>query len=153
MWYENTDGLGSFASEKPIMRGYSRSIHAADVDGDGDLDALSVGGGWDITWCQNSDGKGHFGGRPFTWAEGAGLHAADLDRDGDVDVLSSNGTYGGIAWFENADGRGDLVAAPECPGQDRDEARSRLPVRVDVHPRQDRFRPGLGKAGEVWRLP
>ena len=43
-WYENTDGAGSFGSQQVISTAAdsARSVFAADVDGDGDLDVLSA---------------------------------------------------------------------------------------------------------------
>ena len=55
-WYENTDGLGSFGSEQIITTDadHARSVYAADIDGDGNMDVLSASRGDDkIAWYKN----------------------------------------------------------------------------------------------------
>ena len=71
----------------------ARSVHAADLDGDGDLDV--VGAAYhqgEITWWRND------GGDPVAWTRfvvDSGLpyafavRAVDLDADGDLDILGS----------------------------------------------------------------
>jgi len=83
-------------------------VHAADIDGDGDMDVVSAyheAGA--IAWWEND------GGSPPEWtqhaiggeiAEPYSCHAADLDGDGDVDVLGVGYEDDVIAWWEN-DGR------------------------------------------------
>jgi hypothetical protein len=64
-WYENTDGAGSFAPTPQVISTAAdgaRSVFAADVDGDGDLDVLSASREDDkIAWYENTDGAGSFG--------------------------------------------------------------------------------------------
>ncbi len=89
-----------------------RDIKAADMDGDGNLDALATGGG-QIMWFKNTDGKGTFSSVPvivsstlFNLNVG---NAADLDGDGDLDVLvgaGSSSSNSEVAWFKNLDGKG-----------------------------------------------
>ena len=75
------------------------SVTAADMDGDGDLDVLSVSrGDSTLSWFENDGAaqpkfKEHvitntFRGHPF-------ISTADIDNDGDLDVIA------GIAWYEN----------------------------------------------------
>jgi hypothetical protein len=59
-WYENTDGAGSFGSQQVITTAAdgARSVFAADVDGDGDLDVLSASSDDDrIAWYENRGGQ------------------------------------------------------------------------------------------------
>jgi len=80
------------------------SVHAADVDGDGDVDVLGAGEGADaIAWWENTAGDG------IAWTErtvdgafwGAySVHAADVDGDGDVDVLGAALHADAITWWE-----------------------------------------------------
>ncbi len=111
-WYENLDGAGQFGSRRlitQVAKGAS-SVFAADVDGDGDTDALATSSLNDtIAWFENVDGAGAFGPerRISTAADGArSVVAADLDGDGDVDVLAASSLDDTIAWFENLDGAG-----------------------------------------------
>ena len=63
-WYENTDGAGHFGPQQVISTAAhaARSVFAADVDGDGDLDVLSASFLDDkIAWYENTDGAGSFG--------------------------------------------------------------------------------------------
>jgi hypothetical protein len=59
-WYENTDGAGGFGSQQIISTAADgpRSVFAADLDGDGDLDVLSASRRDDrIAWYQNQGGQ------------------------------------------------------------------------------------------------
>jgi len=111
-WYENTDGAGTFGSERVITSVAAGvvSIHAADVDGDGDLDVLSAS--WDddtIAWYENVDGLGAFGPRQVitTLARGANsVVAVDLDGDLDLDAVSGSHHDNIVSWYENTDGQG-----------------------------------------------
>ena len=82
----------------------ARSVYAADLDGDGDLDVLSASFNDDrIAWYEN-DGSGTFVSMQTitTSADGAqDVYAADLDGDGDYDILSASYNDDQIAWYEN----------------------------------------------------
>jgi cysteine-rich repeat protein len=128
-WYENSDGLGSFGPQQVISTSAigAESVHAADLDGDGDVDVLSASWSDDkIAWYENSDGLGTFGPQQVisTSADGAeSVHAADLDGDGDVDVLSASYGDDKIAWYENSDGHG-AFGAQQVISSSTDSARS-----------------------------
>jgi len=113
-WYENTDGFGSFGNQQVITTaaGGARSVYAADLDGDSDLDVLSASFDDDkIAWYENTDGKGTYGNQQVisTAANGPlSVYAADLDGDHDMDVLSASGYDDKIAWYENTDGFGSF---------------------------------------------
>lgn len=111
-WQENLDGLGAFGPVKVIssyVEGAS-SVFAADLDGDGDMDALaSAAVGNQITWHRNMDGAGNFD-PPLVISNNVefpySVFAANLDQDGDLDVLSASSKDNKIAWYENMDGLG-----------------------------------------------
>ena len=124
-WYENLGG-GEFPPERidelerVIEAGVvittdvdgARSVHAADLDGDGDPDVLSASSGDDkIAWYENLGGGEFSAQRVITTdADGAEtVHAADLDGDGDADVLyaawgTGVGNNAKVAWQENLGG-------------------------------------------------
>jgi sugar (glycoside-pentoside-hexuronide) transporter len=89
-----------------------RSVYAADINADGNMDALSASAEDDkIAWYQN-EGAGNFSAQKLitTEADGAeSVYAADLDADGDLDVLSASAEDDKIAWYEN-DGTGSFSA-------------------------------------------
>ena len=111
-WFPNTDGSGNFGPARTISISplETRSVFAADLDGDGDTDVLSASS-FDnaISWYQNTDGAGAFGAERVITTDAynaRAVFAADLDDDGDMDVLSASLDDDKIAWYENTDGAG-----------------------------------------------
>ena len=107
-WYEN-DGNANptwTAADIATSANRARSVFAADMDGDGDMDILSASYNDDtIAWYEN-DGNAN-----PTWtaadiatsADGAiSVFAADMDGDGDMDILSASAVDNTIAWYETA---------------------------------------------------
>jgi len=90
------------------------SVYAADVDGDGDLDALAAGEDVGaINWYENTLGDGsawlkHLVGGGFGLSQS--VYAADVDGDGDTDVLGTSVLLAEIAWWENTLGDGSVWA-------------------------------------------
>jgi len=86
----------------------SKSVFAADMDGDGDMDIVSSSDDWNtgkIKWHEN-DGSAD----PTLTSEniqafsGIGIvavFAADMDADGDMDIVSASEIPGTIGWSEN----------------------------------------------------
>ncbi len=112
VWFENTDGLGSFGPQQFITTAANPSyVHVADLDGDGDQDlvaAISVtpfGVEHTIAWYENLDGLGSFGPQQIVSSSADSAFPADLDRDGDQDLLAASLTNT-IEWYENLDGLG-----------------------------------------------
>ncbi len=112
-WWENTTGDGTAWTEHTVDDGAfdgAKSVYAADVDGDGDIDVLGAAAYVDaITWWENTVGDGS------AWTEhtvdgafyGAwSVYAADVDGDGDMDVLGAAVSADDIAWWENTTGDG-----------------------------------------------
>ncbi len=112
-WYENMSGLGDFGDEQVISTTVTEAyqVSANDLDGDGDMDVISLS--WEddkITWYENLDGQGDFGNEQIisTNADGSiPFYVSDLDSDGDMDILtiSADSEYN-IVWYENMDGQG-----------------------------------------------
>ena len=111
-WWENTTGDGTAWTEHTVDGAFdgARSVYAADVDGDGDMDVLGAASGAnEIAWWENTTGDGS------TWTEhsvvvafdGANsVYAADVDGDGDMDVLGAANEDDDITWWENTAGDG-----------------------------------------------
>ena len=108
-WYEN-DGAAVPNFSRHLVTTIAdgvRSVYAADVDGDGEMDVLSAETiGQTIAWYEN-DGAAvpHFSGHKVaSIAEHAdvwSIHAADMDGDGDMDVLAVSLFGSTIDWYEN----------------------------------------------------
>jgi len=74
----------------------ARSIFAADVDGDGDMDVLA--GHNNIFWYEN-DGSESFTPHTISTSAASSVYVVDLDGDGDMDVVGSSD--GSVNWYEN----------------------------------------------------
>jgi hypothetical protein len=119
-WYENVDGRGTFGPQRVItnLAGGARAVHAADLDGDGDMDVLSASGDIlrqvgdsKIAWYENLDGGASFGPQQLIASDVAGARfvtAADVDGDGDLDALSLSYYDDSILWHENTDAADDF---------------------------------------------
>ncbi|QBZ98258.1 T9SS type A sorting domain-containing protein [Flavobacterium sangjuense] len=112
-WYRNNGTATSFGSRLFISSAPSiTSVHAGDLDGDGDMDVASSTAGDDkIAWYQNTNGLGVFGTQQVltTTADNAQVvNIADVDGDGDKDVAFGSIDDQTIGWFENVDGAGSF---------------------------------------------
>ncbi|MDP8206215.1 MAG: FG-GAP-like repeat-containing protein [Candidatus Electryonea clarkiae] len=79
------------------------SVHAADLDGDDDMDILGAAYGDNkITWWEN-DGDEDFAEHDISDEFGGArsVHAVDLDDDGDMDVLGAAYSEDLFVWWEN----------------------------------------------------
>ena len=110
-WYENrlNEVAANFGPPQVISTAADgpRAVSAADVDGDGDTDIVSVSFYDDkVAWYENrlNEASVDFGPQQVisTAVDGPrSLATADIDRDGDVDVLSASRNDNKIAWYEN----------------------------------------------------
>lgn len=107
-WYENAPGtqpLGTFGIQRIIdYHTDPKSVHAADLDNDDDMDVLSASFGDDTIAFYENDGTGTEWSTYTisTLADGAwDVFPADLDNDGDLDVLSASNQNNDVAWYEN----------------------------------------------------
>lgn len=108
-WWEN-NGTGSGWTRHTLVSNLhgGDGIHAADVDGDGDLD-ISAADMWneDLLWFENLDSIGTSWARHVVFGsydKPSSTYLGDIDGDGDTDFLA--GGFGGVGWFENTDGVG-----------------------------------------------
>jgi hypothetical protein len=115
-WYENTAGDGSAWTLRTISTTAdgAHAVHAADVDGDGDVDVLSSSFLDDkVAWYENTAGNGSAWSVRTIATDAAGtlaVFAADLDRDGDQDVLATWSNADTVAWYEKTGGDGSAWA-------------------------------------------
>ncbi|HEU4789286.1 MAG TPA: T9SS type A sorting domain-containing protein [Flavobacterium sp.] len=115
VWYENSNGKGDFSNIKhdiSTLTTNGESIHAADIDNDGDIDVLTASGHSQtsgiIAWYQNN-GNGTFYERQiiqelFNYNIGVCVNTADVDNDNDLDVLAVFGygsSIGRVSVLEN----------------------------------------------------
>ena len=113
-WYENLDGLGTFGPKQIITQTLDqpRYVITADLDGDGDMDVLSLSLASDlVVWYENLDGLGTFSAANLISDQvdlPQSVIAVDLDGDGDLDVLSASRNDNKVAWYENTDGQGNF---------------------------------------------
>ena len=106
IWYENTDGQGSFGTGQFIsnLSGRTFMLSISDLDGDEDPDILTDNNG--LVWLENSDGAANFTEHHISGSSVSSLDVADLDGDGDMDVLLPYSSR--VTWFENTNGQGDF---------------------------------------------
>ncbi|MCB9159708.1 MAG: VCBS repeat-containing protein [Caldilineaceae bacterium] len=108
-WYENLGGAPPAFAEHVVTTDaiYARSVYAADLDNDGDMDLMSASQEDDLVrWYQNSGAQPPTF-TPFVVASADGVqhvHAADVDGDGDMDILYAAEHESSIAWLENLGG-------------------------------------------------
>jgi hypothetical protein len=88
--------------------GEPAGVAAADLDGDTDLDVVSVAyQGNEVAWWENNGAGGEWTRHTVvTSFNGAcSLHPCDIDRDGDIDIAATAETGHKVAWWAN-DGSG-----------------------------------------------
>ncbi|PSQ80628.1 MAG: hypothetical protein BRD40_04185, partial [Bacteroidetes bacterium QS_1_65_9] len=112
VWYENTDGAGTFSDQK-LIQGESRKISRTtlpfDVDADGDVDVVNFGGlaldrkgdSTVLQWYEN-DGGSYQAPKTLDGVEEIGrLSRGDLDGDGRADLLFAQEERGLVKWHPN----------------------------------------------------
>ena len=105
-WWENTDGTGT-GWQKHTIGGESMTqpncIQGADIDGDGDLDAIGSAG-YDnyIELFINTDGIGGSWSSQHLDPDNGADNIAVFDFDGDGDVDAAAVDWNEICWYENS---------------------------------------------------
>jgi hypothetical protein len=113
VWYENLNGLGNFGDEQIISNTTlgAISVHASDLDDDGDMDVLSASYiDNKIAWYENIDGEGDFGPQQIISTNAMStrqVYTSDIDGDGDMDVIYVSTGDDKVIWHKN-DGFGNF---------------------------------------------
>ena len=123
IWFENTDGQGTFSAEQIIKQvnftsndvinnasGYL-TFGTADLNGDGYIDLLLCSGvdGYEVSWLKNENNSEIFGDTKAIINDIKGIddvYSADIDSDGDEDIIFISGLNDTLGWYENLDGNG-----------------------------------------------
>jgi hypothetical protein len=105
-WWQNADGVGGSWAKHVVDGDFwgVRSVDAADMDADGDMDILGASyHESEIAWWENLDGSGtswrkHLIDHPMGGA--TSVCAEDIDGDGILDVLGAGYLENLISWYD-----------------------------------------------------
>ncbi|MBW7885395.1 MAG: VCBS repeat-containing protein, partial [Caldilineaceae bacterium] len=111
-WFENRfnqSGAVTFTPHLVVNDALGvRDVHAADIDGDGDMDVYSASDTDNtIAWYENLDGRGTSFARhnvTQTAMYARSSYAADIDGDGRLDLMSASARDDRVAWYRNTGG-------------------------------------------------
>ncbi|MEW4923170.1 FG-GAP-like repeat-containing protein [Algibacter sp. 2305UL17-15] len=99
--------LGHIVMENVNSMPYTTYIENVDMDGDGDLDLISIGN-YGIKWFENTDGtNSNLISHQISDLSGIYINAKDFDKDGDMDIIFHN--TGRPFYIENIDGNNDFA--------------------------------------------
>ena len=85
-------------------RGHTEAVFLADLNADGDLDALVAGKAQATIWWNDGGAGFRDSGQRLEYTERRGLAIGDFDGDGDLDVFSA-GYDEQHLWLNQGDGR------------------------------------------------
>lgn len=110
VWYENTDGNGTFSSKIGIPGSTKYFVEVSDINNDNYKDVVYVDN--KITWKANIDGQGTFGPSNTltnSYLGTTAIQISDVNSDGfnDIVAVSYANLQWKIAWYEN-DGQGNF---------------------------------------------
>lgn len=110
LFYENIDGSGTFSDFQILNAQNVERMEICDVDGDDDMDIVSIYNNYNPKWHENLDGHGNYGPSQSIPCDPqiTGISCKDCDNDGDLDIITSFYEGFGIelTWIENMDGLG-----------------------------------------------
>ena len=127
---------GTFAGTPNVITNTltgANSVFAADIDGDGDMDAVTTAWtGNRMDWFENDGTAGPWPTHSIHTGLTEAIHvfAADLDGDGDLDVVSASDALSRVSWYENTDGNGTF-GTPQIISSSTLAARHVYPADID----------------------
>jgi hypothetical protein len=92
------------AAEQAIPGSQTRSVRLADLDGDGDLDALSAGKRRATLWWNDGQGRFTQADQSFPCSERQDLTTGDFDGDGQTDIFIAGYDKSSQVWFNDGQG-------------------------------------------------
>ncbi|MFT6109666.1 MAG: hypothetical protein ACJA2W_002588 [Planctomycetota bacterium] len=127
-WFSNPGGAGPWTQNSIDWQPFFRSdeMHAADLDGDGDLDLVLAATAFAEFRIYENLGGGAFGPRidlganRFVFAK---FELIDADLDGDLDLITTTDGAASLRWIENLGGlqfleRGEFLASGGVDARD-----------------------------------
>jgi len=114
-YYQNTGTVTAPVFAAPVLNSfgfqsnYTTTVKFADLDSDGDLDALTLSVNVGLNYYENTGSStnpvfGSAQNNPFGFQLGIYslfLEVGDIDNDGDVDLLIGEYNYGDLRYYEN----------------------------------------------------
>jgi hypothetical protein len=82
----------------------TKAVFLADLDGDGDPDALIARLWWAEIWWNDGQGKFRRSDERFEYREDIGVAVADFDQDGDQDIFIGRNEDDHQVWFNDGEG-------------------------------------------------
>jgi PKD repeat protein len=155
VWWSNNGGSEITWTKHVIDGNFSgaRSVYAADIDGDGDLDVLGTAyDGNQVAWWSNN------GGDPIIWTkyiityvlyQPHEIYAVDIDGDDDIDVLTASSGSNKIDLWRN-DGGDPIVWNEQLIGNNVAMAKSVRAADIDGDGAIDVIGAGLGDNRVIW---
>jgi len=96
---------GTFApSEQKISGGKTSAVFLADLDSDGDLDAVVAGPRQAAIWWNDGQMAFSESGQRFRYSKRYGVAIGDFNDDGRPDVFAAEGSSDHRVWFNQGDG-------------------------------------------------
>ncbi|WP_187265456.1 FG-GAP-like repeat-containing protein [Reinekea thalattae] len=93
---DDTDSSGSSAADGAY------AVHAADIDGDGDIDLMSASQNDDIVAWYENDGDENFTKHIIEQGSSVlSVYAQDIDSDGDTDIVAALDDDDTVVWYRN----------------------------------------------------
>jgi hypothetical protein len=107
VWYENTDGAGTFGPRNVITDSCLSPwlIRTMDADQDGDMDVIVADYSANtVSWYENTNGLGTFGPQQIIDIKMNGVQGmavGDVNNDGTADLFASSYWGDNLKWYEN----------------------------------------------------